>query len=261
MSHERTASGIAFYEDGPSDSPALVLGHALGANSQIWNDVVERLAGPLRIIRWDLPGHGSSATLSAPLTMKHVAELLSHALNEIGVEKFHIGGISFGGTAALALAQHFPDRVRSLAMFDAGTKTGTAQMWHERAALVRTQGTKAIVEDTMERWFTKDFYLGEGKYVCQRIREAYVECDPEGFAACCEVLAETNLAGAPPQISCKTLLVTGEYDAGMKPSQLDLLGADFSRAAVTSMVIPGTKHLTCVQAPEQVSEALKKHTA
>lgn len=258
MTHEINHSGLAFFEDGQQGNPVLVLGHALGADHRIWDQTTEALKDKFHIWRWDLPGHGSSAVLSDPLTMDHVVHLLVSGLEEQGITQFHVGGISMGGMAALATAASYPERVQSLAVLDAGPVLLPHSTWNERAALVRAEGTAAIVDATMSRWFTTDFLLGEGSQLCEQIRERYIGCDREGFARCCEVLAATDLRDSLQLVSARTLLLTGAEDEGMSPEALLELESSLSNAAVTTEVVQSTKHLTCVQAPERVTAALER---
>lgn len=256
MTKKLDSLGLALYEDGPEDGPVLVLGHALGGTWRIWDQAVSSLVSKFRVIRWDLPGHGDSKTLEAPRTMGHVADLLVSALEQVGIVKFHVGGISFGGTASLSVAQKYPEKVLSLAMLDSGVSSGDSATWVQRAALVRQRGTEAIVDDTMERWFTEDFVNGPGRDIYEEIRTAYIGQDREGFAACCDVLAVTDLGSAPVTVKVPVLILSGEKDAGMTPKMVDELGDLFVNCTISKVIVPGLKHLTCVEAPLLVANAI-----
>jgi pimeloyl-ACP methyl ester carboxylesterase len=67
----------------------------------------------------DLPGFGLSPDLPAesPLGLQ-AARLLAGLLDALGLARVSVLGTSFGGLAALRLAQHFPGRVARLVLLD-----------------------------------------------------------------------------------------------------------------------------------------------
>jgi len=60
MSRFLDARGIATHLaiDGPPGAPAILLLHSLGSSLRIWDDQAEALARGLRVVRYDLRGHG-----------------------------------------------------------------------------------------------------------------------------------------------------------------------------------------------------------
>ena len=51
---------MSLYSQTTGNGPDVVLLHGWGMNSDIWEDVIEELAGSYRITVVDLPGHGRS---------------------------------------------------------------------------------------------------------------------------------------------------------------------------------------------------------
>ena len=56
------AGGLSvFYrEAGPADAPAILLLHGFPSSSRMWQPLLDRLAGPFRLIAPDYPGFGHS---------------------------------------------------------------------------------------------------------------------------------------------------------------------------------------------------------
>ena len=135
-SPDATASGL------------LVLLPSLGTTTAVWNGVVAHVSSALpelRILRVDLPGHGASPAAREPFTIAELAEATLRLVDETGGGRFHVAGLSLGGTIALELAAGHPDRVLSLAAFCSGSRIGDAAGWGERAAQVRASGTASLV--------------------------------------------------------------------------------------------------------------------
>lgn len=246
--------GLAFYSSGSETGPIVVLGHALGATHHIWAEVIAELGPSYRVITWDLPGHGKSDPIGADTSMETIVTRLQRGLAQMGVERFHLGGISLGGMVALAFGEAHPDQVQTLGICDSGPALLPAEPWLTKAALVRDQGTEALVEATMQRWFTPSFQKSKA---AQQVRERFIACSSEGYAQCCEVIANTNLSSGLAQVQVPTLLLTGEEDEGMNPADLAQLATKIPGARNASVQISGAKHLTCVEQPSAVAGALR----
>ena len=55
--------------DGPDDGPALVFANALGTDFRIWDGVLAHLPPGLRILRYDMRGHGLTTAPIGPYFM------------------------------------------------------------------------------------------------------------------------------------------------------------------------------------------------
>jgi 3-oxoadipate enol-lactonase len=100
-----------------TDLRAVLLVMGLGANGRLWAPAVRRLLGAgYYVITVDNRGCGWSSTPTRPFTTQVMAADAVAVLDELGVEKVHVGGASLGGMIAQELALEFPERVRSLVL-------------------------------------------------------------------------------------------------------------------------------------------------
>jgi pimeloyl-ACP methyl ester carboxylesterase len=86
--------------------PPLLLIHPIGGDRQFWDTILPRFS-PLRdVIVPDLPGHGESPRLppADPPTPKRLAASLAALLDELGIDRAHVGGVSLGAWVGLELA-------------------------------------------------------------------------------------------------------------------------------------------------------------
>ena len=63
------------------------------------------------------------------------------------------------------------------------------ELWDERAATVRAEGTEAVADATMERWFSDGFRAEHPETVAE-VRTMVASTPAEGYAACCEAIRE-----------------------------------------------------------------------
>jgi pimeloyl-ACP methyl ester carboxylesterase len=86
--------------------PPLVLFHGVGHRRQAWDAVLDRLTPHRDVITVDLPGHGDSPPLdvSHRSALEALADDVIGLLDELGLDRPHIGGNSLGGMIALEAA-------------------------------------------------------------------------------------------------------------------------------------------------------------
>lgn len=240
------------------DAPTLVLGHSLGSSSVMWHDVVPHLREWARVVTYQLPGHGGSQPFHldrAPM-MPDVLDQLAATLQKLEVENYHLAGLSFGGLTALAAGVRGLPGLQSITVMSSGPVNAPLDQWSQKAATAREEGSTAgFVDDTFERWFTEDAPAD----AVARVREAFLACDPEGYAQACEVLGATDLTAEVRRIAVPTLLVSAENDGALPWEKADALAADIrlggARVEVTKL--DAVKHMSAVERPAEVAAALK----
>ncbi|HZD81078.1 MAG TPA: alpha/beta fold hydrolase [Actinomycetota bacterium] len=99
----------------PRRSP-LVLLEGLGGDVAGWASSLPLLAAELFVVAYDLRGNGGSDPPTGPLEMGTFIEDTVALLDELGVERAHVLGISLGGMVAQELALGHPERVRALVL-------------------------------------------------------------------------------------------------------------------------------------------------
>ena len=98
--------------------PTIVLLHSSASSARQWDRLAEMLMPRFRVRAIDLHGHGEQPAWRghAPLSLADEAALAVPVLEEAGA--VHIVGHSYGGAVALKLAAMYPQRVRSLAVYE-----------------------------------------------------------------------------------------------------------------------------------------------
>jgi pimeloyl-ACP methyl ester carboxylesterase len=98
------SSGVRFRRVG--SGPPLLLVHPIGGDRHFWDVILPRMCQLRDVIVPDLPGHGESAALPSgdPPTPKRLAASLAALLDELGIERAHLGGCSLGAWVGLELA-------------------------------------------------------------------------------------------------------------------------------------------------------------
>jgi pimeloyl-ACP methyl ester carboxylesterase len=91
----------------------------------------------------------------------------------------------------------------------------------------------------------------------ERIREIFLTTDPEGYAGCCEALAEFDMRGQLGAITAPTLVIAGEDDPVGTPERAAAIGEEIEGSRV--VILPDARHLAAVEQADAVTHELEQH--
>jgi 3-oxoadipate enol-lactonase len=242
--------------DGPSDAPVVVLASSLGTTHEMWEPQVEPLSAHFRVVRYDRRGHGRSPVVEGPTSLDDLGADLVELLDGLAVERIAFCGLSLGGLEGMWLAANAPDRVDRLVLACTTPAFRPRETWVERAATVRVDGVGAIADAALGRWFRPVFHDRHGDVVT-RFREMLVSTPAEGYAACCDVLADADLTGRVGEIVAPTLVLTGVEDPAVPPSAGEALAKAIPGAV--HVVVEDAAHVANVEQAESFTAALLQH--
>lgn len=211
----KTKTGeFAIAIDGPQEAPVLIFSNSLGTTLDMWQPQVDALAKTHRVIRYDTRGHGGSVITTGPYQFSDLGADVLALMDALAIEKAAFCGVSMGGHTGLWLAAHAAERFSHFIVCNTAAKIGTAEAWHDRASLVRQGGQAAmeqLAQSSPQRWFSSSFIESHPEVVA--MAQSWVRSiDAEGYAACCEALAESDLRQDLAQITTATLVVGGTED-------------------------------------------------
>ena len=108
-------------DEGPRDDPLpIVLLHGTSASLHTWQGWAEALRGQRRVIRMDLPGFAlTGPNPENDYSIERYVAFVTALADQLGVQRFVLGGNSLGGQIAWATAVAHPQRVASLILVDA----------------------------------------------------------------------------------------------------------------------------------------------
>ena len=103
-------------EDGDPAGWPVVFANALGTDFRLWDRIVPLLPKSLRLIRYDMRGHGLSSCPPGPYAMGALVRDAERLLDALGVKDCVFVGLSIGGMVAQGLAVKRLDLVRALVL-------------------------------------------------------------------------------------------------------------------------------------------------
>lgn len=239
--------------DGPEGAPPLMLCNSLGTTLEMWDPQVPALATRFRLVRYDRRGHGRSPVPPGPYSIDDLGRDVVALLDDLGIERASFCGLSIGGMVGMWLASEAPDRVHRLVLCCTAPILPPREQWLERAATVRAHGVSAIADAVLTRWFTPV----APRALRETFRAMLVATPSEGYAGCCEALADLDLRDRLAAIEAPTLVVTGAEDPVAPPEAGELLAA--SIAGAHHVTVAGAAHIANAEQPSAFTQHVLAH--
>ena len=242
---------IHYKLEGPENGPTIVFSNSLGTDMRIWDEVISYLPKNLKILRYDKRGHGLSDCTNAPYSMGTLVKDIEALMDALKLKNSLFIGLSIGGMIAQGLAVKRLDLVRAMALSNTAARIGNRQIWEDRINKVKSSGMKALTEETMKRWFSKDFLESKEIYKWKNMFERQ---PLEGYIGCAHAISGTDFYTSTSSLRLPTIAIAGSEDGSTPP--------DLVRE--TSNLIPGSKfnlikgagHIPCVEAPIKYANIL-----
>jgi 3-oxoadipate enol-lactonase len=248
---------IHYRDQGQRDGAPLVFIDSLGADFRIWNEVAAILAPDFRIITYDKRGHGLSESGPDENDMADYARDLAALLDQVGVGRATIVGLSIGGLIAQELDRLSPERVAALVLCDTAVKIGTDEVWDQRIAQVERGGVESLADSVLERWFTADFRSQRSAELAG-MRAMLTRTPRQGYLAACGALKRADLRPYAGRIEAPTLCLVGDQDGSTPVALVRETASLIPRSRFE--IIEGAGHLPNVERPEILAKLVVEHT-
>ena len=253
-----TRDGVRLHtrSDGPQDGPVLVFANSLGTTLAIWDAVLALLPEGLRVIRYDMRGHGGSDVPAAPYSMGQLVSDAEAVCDAHDARDAMFVGLSVGGMVAQGLAIKRPDLVRAMVLSNTAAKIGNPALWEDRIAAIRKSGMAAAAGEIMKRWFARGFH---GTPAMTRWQDMVAATPIEGYCGVAAAIAGTDFYTPTSGLRIPTLGIAGTEDKSTPPDlvreTVDLIpGSQFA-------LIRRSGHLPCVDQPTRYAGVLAQFIA
>jgi pimeloyl-ACP methyl ester carboxylesterase len=251
------ARGLEVAYQRVGEGPPLVFVHGAGDDGRIWQPQLAALADEFTVVAWDEPGAGRSSDLPAEFALADYAHCLAAVVEDVALGPAHIAGLSWGGTVAQELYRRHPGLVASLILIDtyAGWR-GSLPAAEVRARVLSAREMLAAPPDGLHLVFPGLFAGDPPVELVSLLEEIAADVRPESVARQLSIMAATDQRDLLPQIVAPTLLIWGELDERSPLS----IAHEFEEAipGAELVVIPGAGHLSNLEKPELINEAIRK---
>ncbi len=234
------------YESSGSGLP-LVLLPGLGCDRRMWAAVECSLVSGFTVLHphvWNAP------------SLPEAAHGVVDVLDERGLESVGVAGLSMGGYVAFELLDGWEDRVRAVAFLDTTAFPDTPERAEKRRQvlrLIQSGGFEAVLSAFVESVLPPRHAAGPPGRLVEAMGR---HLGPDVFARCVRaILDRRDYTDTLRRLRIPTLFLAGAEDTLTPPEVAFRMAAHVRGAEVA--VVPGSGHMTAVENPEGVVQALK----
>lgn len=236
---------------GPEDGVPVVLSNGLGTDLRLWDPLLPHLPATWRLLRYDRRGHGRSQVTPPPYAMGQLVRDTENLLDHLGIRACVFVGLSLGGMVAQGLAVKRPDLIRAMVLSNTAARIATKEIWNERARMARAGGLAALLEPSLERWFTPAF---RDSPAVDPWRKMFLETPLDGWLGGAAAIAGTDFYTTTAGLRLPVLGIAGDRDGSTPPDLVRetthlVKGSEFA-------LIRKAGHLPHVEQPARYTEIL-----
>lgn len=249
----RTNDGVQLYYEVHGSGEPLVLLGGIMMSAASWAQHVPVLSRHVRLILLDMRDQGRSGKMHGeyPLDI-HVPDVIA-LLDELGIDRAHIMGVSYGGQVAQLVARAHPDRVKTLILANVNH-----YITHLLAEIGKAWEVAAALYDG-ERFFqlavpfiySRAFYETHLEALHQRqamFKSTLTREWFDGFVRLCHSAMEFRMTkGDLGSLAMPTLLLAAEDDQLTSPRVMAEMYEAIPRAEF--VCLPGAGHGACLERP------------
>lgn len=240
--------------EGPQSAPVLMLSNSLGTNMHMWDDQMPAFTRHFRLVRFDRRGHGKSSVPKGPYSIERLGRDALAVLDGLGIERVNWCGLSMGGMEGQWLGANAPSRLGKLVLSNTASYFPDRTMWDGRIGVAREKGLAALVDATIERWFTAGFRQQSPQAVA-RIRDMFLATDVEGYVGCGAAIRDMDNRSLLAKVRVPTLVVAGRHDMGTTLEAGQFIAEHIPGAELAVME---TAHIANVEQPQIYSDTVLK---
>ena len=240
------------------DGPPLVLVHAGIADARMWDGVWHALAARHRVVKCDLRGFGRTGAAHGSFAA-HTD--VAHLLDEVGLERAALCGVSYGGAVCLETALAYPDRVSALVLACCAVDWSTApeglvERIREADAFGEAGELDRAVELELRIWIDgerRQAPVDPGvRGLVREMNTLVWELDRESDGE--QVRLVPPVAGRLGEVGCPTLVVAGEYDVTWMTESARAIAAAIPDSRFE--LVEGVAHLPPLERPDAFARLL-----
>ncbi len=124
---------VFYREAGPKDAPTIVLLHGFPTSSNMFRNLIPKLAPHYRVIAPDYPGFGQSAVpdrAAFRYTFDNLANSVDTLLQKLGARRYALYVMDYGAPVGFRIALEHPERVTALVMQNGNAyEEGLKEFW------------------------------------------------------------------------------------------------------------------------------------
>lgn len=239
------------------EGPPVVLLHGGLSDSREWLPVMGRLVDDADLVAMDVPGCGDSDDPPEGSSLADLGDVVAGFVRELGLDRPHLCGLSFGAGLALQVAARHPELPASMVMLSGYAGWAGSLPPDEVAARLEwarslvgggpSTGPAGLVPGLLGSPLPPD--------LARLIAQAEESFRPGPTRVLLEAFAAADLRDELAAVTCPTVVVHGERDVRAPLPVAEALRAGIAGSRL--VVLRGVGHQVNLEAVDEVADLLR----
>jgi pimeloyl-ACP methyl ester carboxylesterase len=153
---------IFYREAGPENAPTILLLHGFPTSSNMFRNLIPRLAPSFHLVAPDYPGFGQSSMPSHndfAYTFENLTNVVEQLVEKLGLTNYSLYVMDYGAPVGYRLALRHPDRVQALIVQNGNAyDEGLLEFWNpikkywKDPTPENREGIRFLVDPKSTRW-------------------------------------------------------------------------------------------------------------
>jgi pimeloyl-ACP methyl ester carboxylesterase len=262
-----TVDGVKLHYKDQGHGPPVLLIHGSVGDTMDWDGWVDVLSPTYRVIRVDLPGFGLSGEIpNGNYSIDRTLSLIDGLMDTLGVEKFAIVGVSYGGPVAFRYAATRTERISALIIMNSAgiemgkqpveKNTGKGQFYANISSDAPV--TRSFMEAALARSFADPARIPPEMIQRKLDMMNVIDRDVEG-----QIMVKQYVRGDPERVlshvRAPTLVLWGGAERSLSLSTADRFADALIHAKkVVKVIVPGGDHFMHVELPRETASIARE---
>ena len=261
VQHTSVAGRTVRYLQAGIGTPMLLL-HAFPLSADMWRPQLERPPAGWRLIAPDFRGFGDTPIDSQDVGVDDYAADILLLMDDLGLERPVIAGLSFGGYVSFALFRRAPDRIGGLVLADTRSTTDTEDGLAARRTLleaIRRDGVAMVPDRQIPKVLGATTRRERPEVVAEVRRLIEGNRAPGIEAAIVALMRRPDSTGDLSRIEVPTLIIVGEEDEVTPIADAAAMHRAIRGSSLT--ILPRAGHLSNLEAADAFSTTISTWVA
>ncbi|MDB5087020.1 MAG: hypothetical protein JWR09_1014 [Mucilaginibacter sp.] len=242
---------------GKGEPILLVHGHPF--DHTMWDSQIKSFSKLYQVITPDVRGYGkSSLPKSAATRFEDYATDLLALMDTLGINSFHLSGLSQGGQIIMEIFRQAPSRIKSLIFADTFASLDTPEVKQGRydtADRLEKEGMDTYSDEVIYKMI-KPEHVASQPAVAAHIIKMMKATSPKGAATALRARAERidYLKDILPTINIPTLVIVGRQDEFTPVAKAEELQQSLQNCKL--VIIEDAGHMPNLEHPEEFNNAV-----
>ncbi len=254
----KTLNGkIAYDSYGKNKERGIIFIHGFPFDKSMWSEQGRILSKDHFAVAFDLRGHGESDVGSGQYLIEFIVDDLFELMDQVGLRKAVVCGLSIGGYAAMRAIDREPSRISGLILCDTKSAADSNAAKLNRASQIKMilEGKKSRFAEEMAHALFAPESFEKNKTAVNNIVSIMKSTDSSALIGTLVALAaRMDMTESLERISVPTLIITGEKDRVATQTDAEFMKSRIKNSKL--VLIHNAGHLSNLENNDEFNSAL-----